>query len=70
MRPPNLSKSLLTSVGDPDPEPDPDPQDPHFLGLHLSEVRIRIQPRILPFSHRCVERTEIMPAKLNFNTKF
>ncbi len=30
--------------------PDPDP---------FSEVRILI----LPFSHRCVERTEIMPAK-------
>jgi hypothetical protein len=31
------------------------------IRIHQSEVRIRI--RILPFSHRCVERTEIMPAK-------
>ncbi len=54
---------VLISVGDPDPhvfgllDPDPDPL-----------VRIRL--RILPFSHKCVERTEIMPAKLNCNTEF
>jgi hypothetical protein len=29
------------------------------IRVHYSEVRIRI----LPFSHKCVERTEIMPAK-------
>jgi hypothetical protein len=31
--------------------------------IHLSEVRIRVRLRILPFSQRCVERTEKMPAK-------
>jgi hypothetical protein len=42
----------------------------------VSKRKINLQPvlgiriRILPFSHRCVERTEIMPAKQNFNTKF
>jgi hypothetical protein len=41
-----------------------------FLGLQdpdpLSEVRIRI--RILPFSHKDVERTEIMLAKCRILT--
>ncbi len=62
----------LLSVGDPDP-------DPHVFGppgsacfwaswirIHKSQVRIRL----FPFAHKGVERTEIMPAKLNFNTKF
>ncbi len=47
-----------SSVGD----PDPDPQD-----LHVSETpgsgsisQIRVRLRILPFSHKGVERTEIM----------
>jgi hypothetical protein len=50
------------SVGD----LDSDPQDPHVFGPPGSgsishEVWIRI--RILPFSHKGVERTEIMFAK-------
>ncbi len=48
---------VFGSVGDQDPEPDPAPRDPLFFGppgSHESEVRIRL--RILPFSHRCVER--------------
>jgi hypothetical protein len=44
-----------TSVGDPDP-------DPHVFGPE-SEVQIRLWLRIFPFSHKCVERTEKMPAK-------
>ncbi len=37
---------------------DPDPKDPHvFLGLP-------IRLRILPFSHKCVERTEKMLDKI------
>jgi hypothetical protein len=53
-----------------DPEPDPDPQDPHFFGPpgcgSISQrcgSRIWLRIRILPFSHKYVERTEIMPAK-------
>jgi hypothetical protein len=38
---------------------DPDLQDPHVFGAS----------RILPFSHKRVERTEIMLARYNFNTK-
>jgi hypothetical protein len=66
-----ISGYLSTSVGD------PDPQDPHAFGLpvsagsacfwasrfqnriHESEVEIRI----LPFSHKGVQWTEIMLAK-------
>jgi hypothetical protein len=50
-------------LGLPDPlvrSTDPDPL------VRASEVRIRI----LPFSHKGVERTEIMLVKENFNTKF
>jgi hypothetical protein len=46
------------------------------IRIHRSEVRIRIRLRILPFSHKCVERTEqclqnqiltkIFSKKLNF----
>jgi len=35
-------------------------------GSRWSEVRIRI----LPFSPKCVERTEIMLEKYNFNAQF
>ncbi len=35
------------------------------IRIHQSEVRTRIPP----FSHNCVERTEIMPAKSNFLTQ-
>jgi hypothetical protein len=44
--------------------PDPNPLVRGTLAL----IRIRI--RLLPFSHKGVERTEIMLAKSNFNTKF
>jgi hypothetical protein len=70
------------SVGD----PDPNPQDPHGFGptgsgsisqRYESGIRLRTSdpesgsgPRILPFSHKCVDRTEIMLAKLNFYTNF
>jgi hypothetical protein len=54
-----------TSVGNPEPVP----QDPHVFGPSGSgsgsisqEFRIRL--RILPFSHKCVERTEIMHNKI------
>jgi hypothetical protein len=42
------------------PDPDPDP---------LVEVWIRIRIRILPFSHKCVERTEKMLEKTEFEHK-
>ncbi len=45
--------NVSVSVGD------PDTQDPHVFGAS----------RILPFPNEGVERTEIMIAKLNFNTK-
>jgi hypothetical protein len=41
-----------------------------FLGHPDPEVRIRIRLRILPFSHKCVERTQKMSVKLHFSTKF
>ncbi len=44
--------------GLPDPDPDPDP---------LVRVRIRIRLWILLFSHKYVERTEIMAAKYRNN---
>jgi hypothetical protein len=42
-----------------------------FLGLQDPDplVRDRDPDRILPFSHKGVERTEIMLAKQNFYTK-
>jgi hypothetical protein len=46
---------FLRSVGDLDPEPDLDPQDPHVFGPPGSGS--------FPFSHKYVERIEIMPAK-------
>jgi hypothetical protein len=58
----------VSSVGDPEPQvphvfgppgPDPDPL-----------VRGTVRIRILPFSHKRIERTDIMPAKYHFNTKF
>ncbi len=52
--------TFLTSVGDPDQEPDSDPKDPHVFGPPGSGS---ISQRILLFSHKCVERTGIMPAK-------
>ncbi len=68
------------SVGDPDPEPDP--QDPHGFGPPGSEPgsisqrygsRSGSGSRSLPFSHKCVEWTEIMlPNEIltqNFSTK-
>ncbi len=60
------------SVGDPDPELVPDSQDPHVFGppeswiwIHKSEVGIRIRLLIIPFSfsHKSVEKTEIMLAE-------
>jgi hypothetical protein len=53
---PNVKSSskvhLLISVGDP---ADPDPQDQHVFWL-----------RILPLSHKCLERTEIMLDNIEF----
>jgi hypothetical protein len=50
-----------TSIGD------LDTQDPHVFGLriwiHKTAVQIRLRIRILPFSHKDVEWTEIMLAK-------
>ncbi len=64
-----LKLMILSSAGD----PDPDPQDPHVFeppGSGSIKVRgtdpdpqLRIRLRILPFSHKCVERTKIMFAK-------
>ncbi len=70
------SYGLPSSVGDPDPE-----QDLHVFGptgsgsgsislRYGSPLRIRLRIRILPFSHKGVEQTEIMLAKSIFNTKF
>ncbi len=63
----NEQCSASISVGDPDPG--------HVfkafrIRIHLSEVRVRL--RILPFSHKDVERTEIVLClqNKNFNTKF
>jgi hypothetical protein len=49
-----------SSVGDPDPQ-DPYVFGPPGSGSGSSSQEVRI--RILPFSHKCFERTEIMPAK-------
>ncbi len=58
-----------SSVGD----PDPDQQDRNVFGPprsgSKSEVRIRLRLRILPFSHKCVEWTEIMHHKKEFSQK-
>jgi hypothetical protein len=56
-----LRLTLKSIFGDPDPEPDPHVFRPPGSGSSgdrnpLSDVRIRI----LPFSHKCVERTEIL----------
>jgi hypothetical protein len=51
---------VFRSVGDP---------DPHVFGPPGS-VSQEVRSRILPFSHKGVERTEIMLAKSNFNSKF
>jgi hypothetical protein len=60
------------SVGDPDPESVPDPQDPHVFGppeswirIQKTEARIRIRVLIISlfFSHKSVEKTEIMLAE-------
>ncbi len=59
-------RSVADSVGDPDP-------DPHVfgpLGSGSGSISQRYGSGSLSFSHKCVERTEIMSAKLNFNTKF
>ncbi len=55
-------KSVPAVFGDPDPEQDP------LVGIRIwlriwVRIRLRIWLRILPFSHKCVERTEIMLAK-------
>jgi hypothetical protein len=50
-------------------DPDSDPQDPHAFRPPISGSITQARIRILPFSHKGVERTEIMLAKLNFNTK-
>jgi hypothetical protein len=64
-------KSEKTSVRDPDPETDPDPQDPQVFGPPRSGSGCTSQRcgsgfRILPFSHKCPERTEIMLNKIKF----
>ncbi len=41
-----------------------------FLGLPADPDLLEVWIRILPFSHKDGEQTEIMLAKLNFNTKF
>ena len=43
----------------------PDP-DPLVRGTDPDLALDRIRLRILPFSHRCAELTEIMPAKIEF----
>jgi hypothetical protein len=50
---------LYTSVGN--PEPDPHAFRPHGSGSISQRYGSGI--RILTFSHKCVERTEIMAAK-------
>jgi hypothetical protein len=56
-------------------------RNPKNAELWLKSIRIEAEAglediakvnsfRILPFSHKCVERTEIMPAKYDLNTKF
>ncbi len=54
---------FLNSVWDPDPVPDP--QDPHVFGPPGSGSISQMYGSGfgLPFSHKRVKRTEIMPAK-------
>jgi hypothetical protein len=47
------------------PDPHPDLLVTSTDRIHLPQVRIRI----IPFSHKSVERTEMMVAKQNFNAK-
>ncbi len=54
--------SFLHSVGDPDQEPDPRVFGPPGSGTGF------ISQRYGSFSHKCLERNEIMPAKQGFNT--
>jgi hypothetical protein len=59
-----ISRPPQSSIGDPDSLVFGPP------GSGSISQRYRwIRLRILPFSHNCVERTEIMPEKLNFNKK-
>jgi hypothetical protein len=52
--------AVCTSVGD----PNPDVFGPPGYGCQrYGRIRIRLRTRILPFSHKGVERTEIMLAK-------
>ncbi len=62
------TKGLNGSVGDPDPEPDP--QGPHVFGPRGSGSGSVSQrygsgsgSGSFPFSHKCVQRIEIMPEK-------
>ncbi len=53
--------SFKISVGDPDPEQGSACFWASWIRIHWSEALIQI--RILPFSYKCVERTEIKLAK-------
>jgi hypothetical protein len=44
-------------------------QDPDPLVRGMARIQLRIRLRVLPFSHKGVEWTEIMLAKLDFKTK-
>jgi hypothetical protein len=64
-------ENISSSVGD----SDPDSQDLHVFGPpgsgSISQRYGYSAPAPAPsFSHKCVERSEIMPAKKDFNTKF
>jgi hypothetical protein len=62
-----IEQNQTTSVGD----RDPDPEDPHVFGLPDPDPLVRgMEPDPSLFSHKGVERTEIMLGKQNFNTKF
>jgi hypothetical protein len=50
-----MIENSVTSVGDPDPEP-----DPHVLSLPDPDPLVRGTDPDPFFSHKCVERTEIM----------
>jgi hypothetical protein len=41
-----------------------------FLGLPDPDPLVRGTDPVPDPDHKCVERTEIMPAKINFNKKF
>jgi hypothetical protein len=51
----NRIRRISMFLGLPDPDPDP---------------FVRVQIRILPFSHKCVEQTAIMPAKQHLTQSF